>query len=326
MLTDRFNRPHNYLRISLTDNCNFRCTYCMPDEKMQFKPAAHLMQPPEIDHIAGVFVQLGVNKIRFTGGEPLVRKDAANIMLQTARYPVELTLTTNGTRVHEFIPVFKDAGIQSVNVSLDTLDPHKFTLITRRNQFNRVWQNIELLLHHGFKVKVNMVVMNGVNHHELTHFVALTQRLPLHIRFIEFMPFTGNQWQGNKVFTFAQMLETISEKFLFVPLNNHPSDTAKKFKVPNYEGTFAVISTITAPFCVNCNRMRLTADGKMKNCLFSAGEADILGALRRGKDIVPIIEQCLWHKEAERGGQFMPHFETMNAQTMQNRSMIAIGG
>ena len=156
MLTDGFNRPHNYLRISLTDNCNFRCTYCMPHENMSFMPSAHLMQQDEIDHIAGIFVQLGVNKIRLTGGEPLVRKDAAAIMEKLAKYNTTLTLTTNGVRVHEFLEVFKKNGITSVNVSLDTLDTQKFARITRRNEFNRVWKNIELLLQNGFKVKVNM--------------------------------------------------------------------------------------------------------------------------------------------------------------------------
>lgn len=326
MLTDSFHRPHDYLRISLTDNCNFRCTYCMPHENMQFLPAAHLMQRDEIDYITNIFVQLGVRKIRFTGGEPLVRKDASDIIVNAAKYNTELTITTNGTRVHQFISTFKQAGIKSVNISLDTLDKDKFALITKRNEFDQVLNNIYLLLDEGFHVKVNVVVMNGVNHEELPQFVAWTEKLPIHVRFIEFMPFDGNQWQGNKVFTFAQMLELIGQYFNFTPLKNHPNDTAKKFIADNHLGTFAVISTITQPFCSNCNRMRLTADGKMKNCLFSKSEADILGALRKGEDIVPIIRQCLSEKEAERGGQFNTEFQQLDAQLMNNRSMINIGG
>ncbi|OWY25833.1 GTP 3',8-cyclase MoaA [Sphingobacteriales bacterium UPWRP_1] len=326
MLTDGFNRPHNYLRISLTDHCNFRCTYCMPNENMDFMPAAHLMQQDEIDRIAGVFVQLGVNKIRLTGGEPLVRKDAAAIMEKLAKYNTKLTLTTNGVRVHEFLQVFKKTGITSINVSLDTLNSQKFTQITRRNEFDRVWNNIELLLDNGFKVKVNMVVMKGVNEFEIPDFVALTRNLPLHVRFIEFMPFTGNRWLGNRVFTYAQMLELIGGHYPFTPLEGNPNDTAKKFKIPGHSGTFAIISTVTEPFCATCNRMRLTADGKMKNCLFSAGETDILTALRAGADIVPLIQQCLSLKEADRGGQFTASFEQLDATAMKNRSMITIGG
>lgn len=326
LLSDSYHRTHDYLRISLTDNCNFRCTYCMPQENMQFMPAAHLMQRGEIEQIAKVFVELGVKKIRFTGGEPLVRKDAANIIADIAKLNTELTITTNGTRVDQFIETFKHAGIRSVNVSLDTLDKDRFFLLTRRNEFERVLDNIYLLLDEGFHVKVNMVVMNGVNDVEIPRFVAWTEELPVHVRFIEFMPFSGNQWMGHKVFTFAQMLELIGQYYPFVPLNNHPNDTAKKFKVPHHKGTFAVISTITQPFCANCNRMRLTADGKMKNCLFSKSEADILGALRKGEDIVPIIRQCLSEKEAERGGQFNANFELLDAGLMTNRSMINIGG
>src|SRR5215210_5312619 len=161
MLIDSYNRVHNYLRISLTDNCNLRCFYCMPEEDYDFTPASHLMQAHEIETLAKIFVDEGVTKIRLTGGEPLVRKDAAKIILSLSKLPVELTLTTNATRLHDFIDVLKEANIKSVNISLDTLQPEKFLLVTRRDLFHLVRSNIELLLHHQFNVKINMVVMKG---------------------------------------------------------------------------------------------------------------------------------------------------------------------
>ena len=326
MLKDSFGRIHDYLRISLTDACNFRCTYCMPDEQMQFKPSAHLMQPDEIDAIAGMFVRAGVRKIRLTGGEPLVRKEAFQIIKSLSKYPVELTLTTNGSRANEFIPVFKEAGIRSVNVSLDTLNAEKFFIVTRRPQFQKVWDNIHLLIKEAFHVKVNVVMMRGMNEDEIVDFVALTKDLPLHIRFIEFMPFSGNHWENEKVVSYQEILETIASHYDFIKLRDDANATAKKFKIYNHEGTFAIISTMSAPFCSTCNRMRLTADGKMKNCLFSKGEVDLLTAYRNGEDIMPMIEQCVIEKEEALGGQFTQDYHKIDANALTNRSMIQIGG
>lgn len=325
MLQDSLGRKHDYLRISLTDNCNFRCSYCMPDEDMDFLSDDHLMRPEEIEQFAKIFIRLGTKKIRLTGGEPLVRKDAAQIIQRLSALPVELTLTTNGFLTDRFIDVFQQAGIRSVNVSLDTLNSDKFQIITRRNKFDKVWSNIIELVQAGFHVKVNCVVMAGVNTDELLDFVALTEKLPLHIRFIEFMPFTGNRWESKQVFAWEQMLEIITQKYTITKLGDGPHDTAKKYQVPGFTGTFAVISTMSAPFCSTCNRMRLTADGKMKNCLFSQGETDLLSAMRRGEDIEQLIRQNLLEKHASLGGQFSDYTVTKGDE-LQNRSMIAIGG
>ena len=325
MLHDRFNRIHNYLRISLTGNCNLRCFYCMPEEEYHGPPAAHLMQADEIDAIARIFVQLGVKKIRLTGGEPLVRKDASAIIERLGRYPVELTISTNGVRLHECLPALKEAGIRSINVSLDTLQRDRFMMMTRRDLFDTVKRNIHLLVEQGIHVKVNMVVMKGVNDSEILDFIAWTKHTPVHIRFIEFMPFSGNQWMPEKVFGWQKILEVIETEFEMIKLKDALHDTTKKYIVPGHAGTFAVISTITAPFCGDCNRMRLTADGKMKNCLFSKEETDLLGAFRRGEDLEPLIRQCILDKEAERGGQFNSENGIDNSR-MKNRSMIAIGG
>ena len=171
MIIDSFQRVHDYLRISLTDNCNLRCFYCMPEEEYEFTPASRLMQADEILALATLFVNEGVTKIRLTGGEPLVRKDAANIILSLSTLPVKLTLTTNGTRLSVFMPVLQQANIRSINISLDTLQPDTFLLITRRNEFNTVFDNIQLLLRNGIQVKVNMVVMKGINEKEINDFI-----------------------------------------------------------------------------------------------------------------------------------------------------------
>jgi GTP 3',8-cyclase len=326
MIVDNYNRIHNYLRISLTDNCNLRCFYCMPEEEYEFTPASKLMQASEIEALAKTFVSLGVTKIRLTGGEPLVRKDAKDIILALSKLPVQLTLTTNGSRLHEFVDLLEQAGIRSLNISLDTLQPEKFTLITRRNQFDKVYENIQLLLKKDFHVKVNMVVMKGLNDSEIPDFIEWTKRQPVHVRFIEFMPFSGNRWTSNKVFPMQQMLEVIKEKYDIVRLQDEKHDTAKGYMVPGHLGTFAVISTMTAPFCSNCNRMRLTADGKMKNCLFSEKETDLLSALREGKDVVPLIYQSVKAKAKELGGQFTTDFQQLHPEDIHNRSMITIGG
>jgi len=326
MIKDQYNRTHNYLRISLTDNCNLRCFYCMPEEDYDFTPASRLMQAHEIESLAKIFVQLGVNKIRLTGGEPLVRKDAAEIIISLSKLPVKLTLTTNGSRLHEFVDVLDETGVHSLNISLDTLQPEKFQLITRRNQFERVYDNISLLLARNFHVKVNMVVMKGLNENEINDFVEWTKHEAVHVRFIEFMPFTGNWWTSNKVFTMQQMLEVIEAKYKVVRIQNEKHDTAKAFAVPGHRGTFAIISTMTANFCGNCNRIRLTADGKMKNCLFAEKETDLLSALRNGEDVVGLIHQNIRSKAKELGGQFTNDFEHLHAEDIHNRSMITIGG
>ena len=326
MLQDSFGRVHDYLRISLTDHCNFRCSYCMPVEEMEWMPQSKLMSAQEIVQLAEIFVSLGVKKIRLTGGEPLVRKDFGQILEELARLPVELTLTTNGILVPQYLEALKKAGVRSINVSLDTLQPEKFFKLTRRNQFAQVWDNILLLIQEGFRVKINAVAMQGQIEEELIDFVRLTRNLPLHVRFIEFMPFTGNHWQAKQVITAAQMLEWVKKEVEVVKLEDKTHDTAKKYQVPGYAGTFAFITTMSEHFCGSCNRLRLTADGKIKNCLFGKEELDLLGALRQGHEVTPLILQSLSRKHAALGGQFSQDYSQADPGAIENRSMINIGG
>lgn len=326
MLIDSFNRAHNYLRISLTDNCNLRCFYCMPEENYEFTPLPRLMQPDEIETLAKIFVQNGVNKIRLTGGEPLVRKDAKDIILRLSKLPVSLTLTTNATRLHDFADVLEESGVKSLNISLDTLQADKFKAITRRDGYQKVYDNINLMISRNFHVKVNVVVMKGLNENEINDFIAWTKDVPVHIRFIEFMPFDANRWTSNQVFTWAEMMAEIEKKYIPTKLDDHINDTAKKYMIEGHKGTFAIISTMSSPFCSGCNRMRLTADGKMKNCLFSEKETDLLGALRKGEDVLPLILESISTKAKELGGQFTKDFEKIHTEDIHNRSMISIGG
>lgn len=326
MLKDSFGRIHDYLRISLTDNCNFRCTYCMPQEEMQWMPSSRLMSADEIIQIAEVFVSLGVKKIRLTGGEPLVRKEFADILMRLSKFPVELTLTTNGILLDKHLNSLKSAGVKSVNISLDSLNKEVFKNLTKRDQFDLVWKNILLMLEHDFRVKINAVALHGVIEKEVSDFIRITEKLPLHVRFIEFMPFAGNHWSSNQVVTAAELLKLATDEFDVVKLVDKPHATAKKYKVVGYEGTFAFITTMSEHFCGDCNRMRLTADGKMKNCLFGKEEMDLLGAIRKGEAILPLVQTSLSRKHASLGGQFSPDYLKADPEKIENRSMINIGG
>jgi cyclic pyranopterin phosphate synthase len=298
----------------------------MPQEEMEWMPQSKLMSKEEILTLAETFIGLGVKKIRLTGGEPLVRKEFPEILERLADFPVELTLTTNGVLIHKHIEVLKKACVRSVNVSLDTLNREKFLKLTRRDQFDLVWENMLLLLREGFRVKVNAVALHGLIEEEICDFVAMTEKLPIHMRFIEFMPFAGNHWQSKKVVTAAQMLDLVKEKYEIVKLEDKKHDTAKKYKVPGFEGTFAFITTMSENFCAGCNRIRLTADGKIKNCLFGKEELDLLGALRRGEDVEEIIRLSISRKHKALGGQFDPDYLKANPEAIENRSMIKIGG
>jgi len=301
----------------------------MPAEGIALTPKAHLMTADEIVTIAQQFVGLGVDKIRLTGGEPLVRKDAKDILLRLGQLGINLTLTTNGLLVPEFIDTFKQAGIRTVNISLDTLDKDKYKQITRRDHFNKVLESIDLLGDENFNVKINIVLIKGFNDNEITDFLRLTKRKNIQIRFIEFMPFSGNQWDRSKLVRYTEILENIGSIYQnseIERLQDAPNDTAKNFRIKSYLGSFSIISSVTNPFCSTCNRIRLTADGKLKNCLFSNSETDLLKPLRNGESIVPIICENLFAKHAMRGGMDDDSKFTNPDLFSQNRSMIAIGG
>ncbi len=329
VITDTFGRKHNYLRISLTERCNLRCTYCMPEDGVQLSPKSHIMTYEEIYTIAKAFVELGVDKIRLTGGEPLVRKDVGLIMEKLASLPITLTMTTNGVIVDRFIDQFKKCGITSLNVSLDSLDATKNKGITRRSYFEKVYQNILLLVKEGFHVKVNCVLMKGFNDDEIIDFIKLSKDNPIHVRFIEFMPFDGNRWNIDQMVSLQEILAEVHSNYSneeIIKCADAPNDTTKTYQIKGYQGTFAIISSVTNPFCDGCNRIRLTANGHIKNCLFSTKESDLLTPLRKGESIIPVVQNAIKTKLKIRNGMdTLEKFNQTDKHT-NNRSMITIGG
>jgi cyclic pyranopterin phosphate synthase len=301
----------------------------MPAEGIQLSPRSHIMNYDEVYTIAKTFVDHGVTKIRLTGGEPLVRRDADVILKKLATLPVELSITSNAVIIDRFIDVLKECNIKSINVSLDSLDAEKFKEITRRNDFEKVYKNIMLLIDEGFNVKLNAVLINGFNDNEIIDFIKLTKKLPISVRFIEFMPFDGNKWDKAKMVSYAQVMEYVNANYdgsKVIRLKDAPNDTSKNYKIEGYKGSFAIISSVTNPFCDSCNRIRLTANGRLKNCLFSSSESDLLTPLREGKSIEPMIQKAIQAKFKVRGG--MDTMEKLQQPDLHgnNRSMIAIGG
>lgn len=301
----------------------------MPAEGVPLSPRSHLMTFEEIYAIAKIFVAHGVTKIRLTGGEPLVRKDVHLLMEQLATLPVELTISTNAIMVDHFLETFKKCGIRTINVSLDTLNKEKFHRITRRDEFEKVYKNILLLIKEGFKVKLNAVLMKDFNKDEIINFIRLTKDLDVAVRFIEFMPFDGNKWDIQKMVSYQEIMTLVEANFSaerVLRIQDAPNDTSKNYKIEGYTGSFAIISSVTNPFCDSCNRLRLTANGHLKNCLFSATESDLLTSFRAGKDITPIIQKAVAAKFKIRGG--MDTLEKLKEPQLhsKNRSMITIGG
>lgn len=326
-IVDRFGRIHDYLRISLTERCNLRCTYCMPEEGITLRDKVEFMSSEELLSIARTFVEMGVKKIRLTGGEPLVKKDIAHILRELGKLPVELAITTNGVVADKYIEDMWVAGIRQINVSLDSLNENRFHSITRRDYFHRVMHNIDLLILRGFTVKINVVVMRGVNDDEIPAFVEWTKHQAVHVRFIEFMPFDGNQWRWEQKVSQKEIMQRVNAHFDQSCINkmiDPKNSTSRNYTLDGALGTFGIISSMTNPFCDSCNRIRLTADGKIKNCLFSQTETDLLKAFREGIPLEPVILEAIHSKSKERGGT--EDFEQIQADQMHNRSMIAIGG
>ncbi|MCR4033490.1 MULTISPECIES: GTP 3',8-cyclase MoaA [Flavobacterium] len=329
ILTDGFGRKHNYLRISLLEKCNLRCTYCMPADGIVLSPKASLMTAEEIFAIAETFVKNGVDKIRLTGGEPLLRKDFPEIVSKLSELDISLSITTNGILIDRHIETLKQFKVQKINLSLDTLVSSKFASITLRNQFEKVIDNLHLLLNNDFQVKVNVVLMKGFNDNEIVDFVKLTQFLPISVRFIEFMPFAGNEWDRSKMVSQKEILSLVENSFSsdeIQKLEDEKNFTSRNYKIKDFQGDFGIISSITNPFCDSCNRIRLTADGKIKNCLFSNSETDLLTAFRNGESIENLIMTSIQNKKKVRAGMVSVSEINDPAKHFDNRSMITIGG
>ncbi|GLV38007.1 Molybdenum cofactor synthesis 1 [Carabus blaptoides fortunei] len=305
-LVDTFGRNHTYLRISLTERCNLRCQYCMPAEGVKLTPKSHLLTTDEILHIARLFVNEGVTKIRLTGGEPTTRKDIVDIIANLKQIDglETIAMTTNGLMLTRQLVALQRAGLQIINVSLDTLQAARYEQVTRRRGWERVMAGIDLALQLGYApVKLNCVLMRGFNDDELCDFVALTERKNVDVRFIEYMPFSGNKWDTEKMVPFKEMLARITAKWSeFSALPNAANDTSKAYKVPGFAGQIGFITSMSEHFCGSCNRLRITADGNLKVCLFGNTEVSLRDALRAGckeEDLSALIGAAVRRKKKQ---------------------------
>jgi GTP 3',8-cyclase len=326
MALDRYGRRLHYLRISLTDHCNLRCLYCMPEE-MVFRPSAELMQDNEILAIVPLFVSLGFDKIRLTGGEPTIRAHVVDLVKQIARTPGvnTLTMTTNGVLLSRLAQPLAEAGLQRVNISLDTLDPEKFETLTRWGSVEDVWAGIQAAEKAGLTpIKINAVVVRGYNELDMVDLARLTLEHPWQVRFIEMMPFGGNNdFQMSQLVTADEMRHNIESALgQLEPVNGGDLDgEANIYRVPAALGDVGFISSVTTPFCHSCTRARLTPDGHLRLCLLREGEVDLLTPLRAGASMAELrqlILDGLWQKPWGHG--------LAQGVIPLNREMSEIGG
>ena len=291
-LIDTYGRVHRDLRISVTDRCNFRCQYCMPEEGMEWTPREELLTFEEIERLASLLVnRFGIESIRLTGGEPTVRANLSKLIEKLAKLNVDLSLTTNGATLPLIAGELYDAGLDRINISLDTLDRKRFESLTRRDNLKQVLHGIETAKSVGFDpVKINMVVMKGVNDDEVLDFVSYGRENGLVVRFIEFMPLDADEtWTESKVMPQNEILELISSKYDLEPLSRGSSPAAR-WKFVDGPGEIGIIATVSEAFCDACDRIRLTADGKFRNCLFAIQEYDVRKLLRENAGDEKIIE------------------------------------
>jgi GTP 3',8-cyclase len=305
-LTDTFRRQHDYLRISVTERCNLRCLYCMPEEGVPLSPPRELLTTPEIVLLSSLFVSQGVTKIRLTGGEPTVRRDIVPLMRQIGELRAhglrELCLTTNGLSLHRKLDAMIDAGLTGINLSLDTLDPFQFQIMTRRDGFSAVKKSVDRILERNrsgaanIKFKINCVVMRGLNDHQIMPFVEMTREEDIEVRFIEYMPFDGNKWSKGKMFSYQEMLARIRETYPDLQAARdgiHKNDTSKTYQIPGFAGRIGFITSMTHNFCGTCNRLRITSDGNLKVCLFGNAEVSLRDIIRQVNQGEPIDEAAL---------------------------------
>lgn len=310
----------------------------MPEEGVELSPSSHLLTTPEIVYLSSIFVGQGVDKIRLTGGEPTVRKDIVSLMQQIGQLRrsglKELCLTTNGISLHRKLEPMVKAGLTAVNLSLDTLDPYQFTLMTRRNGHEAVMKSINRILEMnkkgaGIKLKINCVVMRGLNEREILPFVELGQDQNLEVRFIEYMPFDGNKWSEKKMMTYQEMLAIIQERYPDVHrVQDHPNDTSKTFKVPGFLGRIGFITSMTENFCGSCNRLRITSDGNLKVCLFGNSEVSLRDILRESNNGKPVDEHALEairQLEMDRAEQLPSSTGALGTSERESRLLEVIG-
>lgn len=297
-LTDRQGRRLDYLRLAITDRCNLRCRYCMPAVGIDLLPHADMMSFEETERLIGLFTGLGVRKLRLTGGEPLVRRGLPDFMLRLGRrFPdLELLLTTNGLRLRRHLPEIVAAGVKRINLSLDSLDPVTWTRLTRRTGHDEVMAALSAVLEAGLGLKINMVVMKGINDHELPAFAALTRSLPVEVRFIEAMAFDGTGGAATSHLPAVGITARLAEVCELEEIPARPTEVAQRYRVAGNAGILGIIAGHTRTFCGTCNRLRLDTRGRLRTCLYGAADTDLLALLRAGasdQDLTVAINRAL---------------------------------
>ena len=325
-ITDQHGRSFNYLRIAVNEKCNLRCIYCMPEKGISFEPQDKLLTRKEVIRVIQVVAKLGVNKIRFTGGEPLLRKDLVELVSGAAETPGidSINLTTNGILLANSAKSLKDGGLTGVNVSIDTLEKEKYTEITRRDYIDKAFIGLEAAKGVGIpSIKVNVVALRGFNDHELSSFVQLTKDYPLTVRFIELMPFDAQQiWKTGKFFRAENIKAELIKLFPEIKTASGSATEFTTFNVPGYKGKVAVIPSYSRDLCGACNRIRLTATGQIRNCLYAKNNFSVRDTIRSGgsdKDIAGLFLQAMWQKPIDG-------WIAQEAANNHPESMTKIGG
>lgn len=328
-LFDNHNRPINYLRLAVTDRCNLRCFYCMPEEGIHYLPKKELLSFEEIYRLVSLLASMGITKVRLTGGEPFVRTDLMKLIRSIVEIPgiKDLHLTTNGVLTSTFIPELKKIGIASVNLSLDTLDRQRFKTITRRDEFEPVLKTLDQLLKYDIPVKINAVVMDGKNIDDIVPLIELTRNSKVDVRFIEEMPFNG---EGNHYpvlnWTYKKILSYIQEHYPSLHKIPDPDfSTSYNYTVPGYQGNIGVIAAFSRTFCGTCNRIRVTAQGVLKTCLYDEGVLDIKQLLRADQDDSAVKER-LYEAFRQRTKDGFEAEQKRNSNLPVHESMSTIGG
>ncbi|MBX2940828.1 MAG: GTP 3',8-cyclase MoaA [Cyclobacteriaceae bacterium] len=329
MLFDNHGRQINYVRIAVTDRCNLRCFYCMPEEGIQYMPKKNLLSFEEIVRLVTLLAKMGISKVRFTGGEPFVRKDFMRLVktVSTINGITGIHITTNGVLAAPYINELKQAGVKSVNLSLDTLDKERFKNITRRDEFDAVMETLNLLLAENIEVKLNTVVVEGKNIEDILPLVAFTQNNPVSIRFIEEMPFNGDgsrhpilNWTHHKIIDHIKSTYPLLSK-----LKDEANSTSYNYSIPGHRGNVGVIAAYSRTFCGTCDRIRITAQGTLKTCLYDNGVLNIRDLIRAGASDNE-LEKTLLKAFKNRAKDGFEAERNRNVGEDVSESMSTIGG
>ncbi|MFC0517489.1 GTP 3',8-cyclase MoaA [Mucilaginibacter angelicae] len=329
MLTDNHGRKISYMRLAVTDRCNLRCFYCMPEDGLNWLSRVELMTSEEMMQMCSLLVKMGIEKIRITGGEPFVRKDLMPLLTGISKLDglKELGLTTNGVLTAPYVPELKKIGVQSINLSLDTLDANRFFTITRRDEFANVMAALDAMLSHDMEVKINAVVMDGKNTQDIIPLVELAKELPVSVRFIEEMPFNGDGhvYEGLR-WDYLRILDEIKGKYPQIKKLDDPAySTAYNYQIPGHKGSIGIIAAYSRTFCGTCNRIRITPQGELKTCLYDDGVLNLKDLMRGGASD-EVLQNTLLTAFNHRPADGWEAERARVAKTGIHESMATIGG